>query len=229
MYHPDRCSRCGSCVEGCYAGAMEMIGEERTAEEVVEVVLRDKPFYDNSGGGMTVSGGEPLGQAGFTEALLMLCRQAGVSTAVDTACVGPRDTIERLRPLVDLWLCDVKHMDPERHRELTGGDNGAIMNSIRGLCEAGADVLLRLPLVPGVNDGEENLRAVGGFAREIGPMSGVELMPYHRIGQGKYERLGRDYGLVDVPDPAQDGLDRAMSVIREAGADRVICGRTPRL
>jgi pyruvate formate lyase activating enzyme len=216
-------------VEGCYAGAMEMIGEERAAEEVVEVVLRDKPFYDNSGGGMTVSGGEPLAQASFTEALLRLCRQAGVSTAVDTACVGSWSIIERLCPLVDLWLCDVKHTDPDRHRDLTGSGNRDILNNIRRLCGAGADVLLRLPLVPGVNDDEENLRAVGGLAREIGPTHGAELMPYHRIGQGKYERLGKDYGLADVPDAAEDCLDRALSIIREAGVDRVICGRTPRL
>ena len=130
---------------------------------------------------------------------------------------------------MDLWLCDVKHTDPERHRELTGSGNKEILDNIRRLCGAGADVLLRLPLVPGVNDDEENLRAVGELAREINPARGVELMPYHSIGKGKYEGLGMDYGLVDVPDAAEDGLGRALSIIQEAGIDRVICGRTPRL
>lgn len=228
-YHAERCVRCGTCVEGCYAGAMEMIGQEKTAQEVVEVVLRDRPFYENSGGGVTLSGGEPLYQPDFVEAVLTLCREAGISTAVESSCaISPTD-IGRLQPLVDLWMCDVKHMDPNRHRELTGSDNRTILGNIRKLCAGDNGVVLRFPLVPGLNDDEEGLRTLGGFAAEVDVKAGLELMPYHRLGGGKYERIRRAYSLDDLTSATDEDIRRAARILRDGGAGRVFCERIPEL
>ncbi len=229
FYHVERCVRCGSCAEGCYAGAIEMIGEEKTAREVVDVVLRDRPFYDTSGGGVTLSGGEPLYQPDFAEAVLKLCREAGISTAVESSCATSWTVLERIRPLVDLWMCDVKHMDPVLHRELTGSDNRAILANLRRLCANGAAVLLRIPLVPGGNNDEEGLRALGAFVREVDPVEGLEIMPYHRLGEGKYERFQKEYCLADLPAATDEDIRRAAGLLREGGAGTVFCERIAEL
>jgi len=229
LRHPEPCVRCGACVETCFAGALEAVGEEKTAREIVDVVLRDKPFYDNSGGGVTLSGGEPLYQPEFSAAVLRICRAEGISNAVETSGATSWTVLEPFLPLVDYWMCDIKHVDPQRHRELTGGDNRQILANVRRLCQEGAAVLLRLPLVPGLNDEEDNLRGFGAFTRETCPSEGLELMPYHRIGQGKYERIDQDYSLKELPEAGDDQIRRAAQLLREGGADRVFCQRIPDL
>jgi len=228
IYHEEPCVLCGSCAEGCYAGAIEMIGEEKTAQDVMDVVIRDKPFYDNSNGGMTLSGGEPLFQPEFSEAILKLCREADVSTALESACMAPWLIIEGLLPLVDLWMCDVKHIDPARHKTLVGSSNEAVLENLRRLCRE-APVLLRLPLVPGLNDDEEGLRALGAFVLECGPEEGMEIMPYHRLGEGKYERVRKTYTLEDLDAATDDDVRRAADLLRDGGAEKVFCERVPEL
>jgi pyruvate formate lyase activating enzyme len=228
-YDPSNCVRCGKCVETCYAGAMEAVGDEQSAQEVVDVVLRDKPFYDNSAGGLTVSGGEPLYQVEFTAAILQLCRQAEVSTALETSCLCPWATVERFLPLVDYWMCDIKHIDAQRHRELTGADNTLILNNLRQLCASGARVLLRLPLIPGLNDQEEALLQLGAFVAELAPSEGLEVMPYHRIGTGKYGRMDKEYSLTDLPEASDDDVRRGAAVLRQAGVSQLTCQRVPDL
>jgi len=224
-----RCVSCGECVENCFAGALEAIGEEKTAQEVVDVVLRDKPFYDNSEGGATLSGGEPLFQPDFSAAILQLCRREEIGTAIETSSLVSWSVIERFMPLVDHWMCDVKHVDDDRHRELTGTANRQILDNVRRLCSEGASVMIRLPLIPTLNDDEESLRALGGFAGEVAPKDGLELMPYHRIGQGKYERVEREYNLKELPEADDDDLRRAATLLREGGAENVHCQRIPDL
>ena len=167
--------------------------------------------------------------ADFSEAILALCREAGVSTAVESSSTAPWATMDRLRPLVDLWMCDVKHIDPGRHRELTGGDNRAILANIRRLCEAGAKALLRLPLVPGLNDDDVGLRALGGFVRQVNPTEGLEVLPYHRLGEGKYDRIRKAYPLGNLNSAEDDDIRRAAQLLREGGAERVFCERIPDL
>ena len=225
LRHAEHCERCGACVETCYAGALEAIGEAKTAQEVVDVVLRDKPFYDNSDGGVTLSGGEPLYQPEFSVAILELCRQGEVATAVETSSLAPWSILERFLPLVDYWMCDVKHMDAPRHRELTGVDNRQILANVRQLCATGAPVMIRLPLIPGLNDDEAGLRALGAFVAELSPSEGLEIMPYHRIGQGKYERIEKEYGLKELPEASDDDVRRAAALLREEGATRLSCQR----
>lgn len=225
VYHAERCVHCGACVENCFAGALEAIGDSRSAGEILDVVRRDKPFYDNSGGGMTLSGGEPLSQPEFSAAILRLCRSEGIETALETSCATSWGLLEPFLPITDRWMCDVKHIDPQRHRELTGADNRAVLENIRRLCGTGAPVLLRLPLVPGRNDDEEALRGLGAFVRQVGPSDGLELMPYHRIGQGKYSRLHREYSLEELPEAGDDDIRRAARLLREGGAEKLSCQR----
>ena len=229
LRHAERCVRCGGCVETCFAGALEAVGEEKSAREIVDVVLRDKPFYDNSGGGVTLSGGEPLYQPEFSTEILRLCRQAGVGTAIETSCLVSWATIEPFLPLTDHWMCDVKHVGGQRHRELTGADNRQILENVRRLRAEGAAVLIRLPLIPGLNDEEEDLRALGAFVKEIQPQDGLEIMPYHRIGQGKYERIDKEYSLSDLPEASDDDVRRAAALLREGGAELIFCQRVPDL
>lgn len=228
LYHIERCVLCGACAQGCYAGAIEMVGEEKTAQEVMDVVIRDQPFYDNSGGGLTLSGGEPLYQPAFAEAILRLCRKAGISTTIESSCAAPWATLERLISLVDMWMCDVKHVDPAKHRDLVGADNGVILNNLRKLCKI-ADVMLRLPLVPGLNDDEAGLRALGAFVREVNPRRGLEVMPYHRLGEGKYERIQKTYSLDELPAATDGDIRRAADLLHKGGAERVFCERIPEL
>jgi len=229
LYHVEQCIRCGSCAEGCFAGAIEMTGEEKSAREVVDVVLRDRPFYDNSGGGITLSGGEPFYQPDFVEAVLKLCREAGISTAIESSCATSWAIVERIIPLVDLWMCDVKHVDSVRHRELTGSDNHAILANLRKLCANGSSVLLRVPLIPGANDDEMGLRGLGAFVREVNPAHGLEIMPFHRLGEGKYERFQKEYALDDLAAPTDGDIRRAAELLREGGAKKVFCQRVAEL
>lgn len=228
-YRADRCVKCGKCVEGCFSGAMEMFGERQAAADVVKVIALDKPFYATSGGGVTLSGGEPLYQPDFAEALLRLCRADGISTAVESSCATSWSLIERLRPFVDLWMCDVKHLDPVQHRALTGSDNVVAHENIRRLCEEGARMMLRLPLIPSLNDDEENLRALGGFVRKLEPSHGLEILPYHRIAIDKYRRLRKDYTLDTLREGNEEDVRRAAAILRESGAARVFNRRMPDL
>ena len=228
-YDPDRCVRCGACVDTCYAGAMERLGQTRTAADVFAVVARDRPFYANSGGGMTLSGGEPLAQPEFTAALLRLSRQADVPTALETAALAPWELLESLLPLVDYWICDIKHADSGRHRELIGVGNERICANLERLARQPARLLLRLPLVPGLTDEPPALAALGRLVARLRPTEGLEIMPYHRLGSGKYERLGRPYPLADLPEATDDDIARAAGHLTQAGAPRVFCQRLPDL
>ncbi len=200
----ERCTVCGACVKECYAGALELVGRQATVAEVMETVLRDRTFYETSGGGMTLSGGEPLMQINFTEALLRAAAEAGVHRAVETCGYVGWDRFERVLPLVDLFLYDVKETDPVKHVEFTGAPNAGILANLRTLHDRGAAVLVRLPIVPGLNDRPDHFESLAALARELPGLRGFEVMPYHRLGSGKRERFGLEPdGLahVETPDP----------------------------
>ncbi|MEW6756171.1 MAG: glycyl-radical enzyme activating protein [Candidatus Latescibacterota bacterium] len=222
------CTRCGACVQVCHAGALEALGEEKTARQVVDVVVRDRPFYETSGGGVTLSGGEPLAQTQFSAAVLGLCRQEGVGTAVETSCLAPWEVLEAFLPLVDYWMCDVKHPWSRAHRELAGAGGRQILANVERLCEA-ARVLVRFPLIPTLNDAEEALADLGARVARAAPSEGLEIMPYHRIGRGKYERLRRDYALGHLAEASDGEVRRAAALLRRAGVGTVLCQRLPDL
>ena len=171
---------------------------EKAADTLVAEAKKDKLFYDQSGGGITFSGGEPLMQPEFLVEALEACGRAGLHRAVDTCGFAPEETILRVGAHTDLFLYDLKHMDPEKHRLYTGVDNVLILSNLRSLDQAGANLNLRVPLIPGINDEPENLEALGALAASLRHVTGVNLLPYHTAGRGKYPKWGMEYRLADT-------------------------------
>jgi pyruvate formate lyase activating enzyme len=201
-----RCDACGLCVPACRYGALVRYGAEMTADEALAQVLRDKMFYDASGGGVTVSGGEPLLYPGFVAALFRSLRDRGVDTCVETCGFAPRSAFEAVLPVTGLFLYDIKLSDSARHRAHTGAPNDRILENARFLCARGANLLFRRPLIPEVNDSEEETRDTAAFLRSLGDRGNtLQLMPYHRMGQSKYDALAMRYETADVkiPDAAE--------------------------
>lgn len=190
LLHRERCRVCGDCARGCYAKALEVVGRQVSVAEVLSEVLRDRAFYEASAGGMTLSGGEPLMQIDFTAALLGAARAEGLHTAVETCGHAPWEHLERILPDVDLFLYDVKETDPARHIQYTGAPCTLIQSNLRALHARGAHILVRLPLIPGLNDRPDHLDAVAELSRDMPGLQGFEIMPYHRLGTAKRERMG---------------------------------------
>lgn len=189
---PSRCRACGSCRDQCSYGALVRYGEAMTLAEVWNAVRRDKMFYDESGGGVTVSGGEPLLRPAFVRELFALCRRERIDTCVETCGSVDREALLETIPVTDHFLFDLKIIDPEKHREETGQSNGAILSNAALLIERDADVLFRQPLIPGVNDSIESIEATARFLVDLaGNRARLQLMPFHRMGQSKYRALGR--------------------------------------
>ncbi|MBR6206661.1 MAG: glycyl-radical enzyme activating protein [Oscillospiraceae bacterium] len=196
------CVECGVCVDVCPCEAREIVGREKTVREVLEQVLKDKLFIDASGGGMTVSGGECLAHPDFTEALLYAAKEQGLHTAIESSSFASEAVFDQVLRYVDLALLDIKHMDSDIHRELTGVPNEQILSNIRhAVHDLKKNVTVRVPTIPGYNDSEENIRATARFVKEeLGPDVGIHLLPYHRLGESKNESLGKVMDLsVSVP------------------------------
>ena len=184
------CIRCGKCTEKCYAGALELVGREMTSDEVLAEVLKDKLFYENSGGGMTLSGGEPMVHFEFLCELLPTAKRGGLHLCIETCGYAPWEQYERILPWMDLFLYDIKATDPEKHRQFTGVTNEQILENLRKLDAAGGKTILRCPLVPGVNDDEAHLLAIAELANSLKNVQEINLEPYHPLGVGKCARLG---------------------------------------
>ena len=189
-----KCVLCVECVKNCYTKSRQVYGTEMTVDEVMRQVEKDMPFYRQSGGGITLSGGEPFMQHKFATEILMRCREAGISTAVETCGHVPTDIFMRMATLVDTYLFDLKHMDPEEHKKLTGVDNRLIHHNFDALLSAGKSVIPRMPLIPSLNDSEDNLRATCDFLKARG-IDTINLLPYHELGVNKYEKIGQCYQL----------------------------------
>ncbi|MFB3825741.1 MAG: glycyl-radical enzyme activating protein [Bryobacteraceae bacterium] len=185
-----RCTACGRCAAVCGVKALEMAGRDVTAAQVLEVVLRDRDYYAASGGGMTLSGGEPLYQPEFAEALLREAKRADLHCAVETSGFADWRVFERMMPLVDLFLYDCKETDPKLHQGFTGESNEQIRANLRALHAAGAAIVLRCPMIPEYNARREHLDGIAALARELPNLRGVELLPYHRLGRPKVNRFG---------------------------------------
>ena len=214
------CTACGACADACPAGALRITGERRTPEDVLGVVLRDRAYYDASGGGMTLSGGEPLAQPSFAAALLRGARAARVHTCVETCGYAPRDVLNDLMPLTDLWLFDYKATDPALHEALTGRPNDLILSNLEALCRAGARVWLRCPLVPGVNDVPDHLAAIAALAARYPAIEAVELMPYHGIGASKHARYGLPEPAPGLRSPTEEDRAAWLACLAEYGCAR---------
>ncbi len=214
----DRCRLCGVCAEGCYARALEVIGRSMTVESVLEEVLRDRPFYETSGGGMTLSGGEPLVQYEFSLALLQQAGREGLHRAVESCGYGAWSRLKRLSAHAELVLYDIKVVDDTLHRACTGVSNRLILSNLRRLHEAGVNLRIRVPVVPGLNDRPEHFRALAQMAQSLPRIEGLELMPYHRLGEGKRARIGvpeNETAMFEAPDP--ETVDQWLDTLNSLG------------
>ena len=185
------CIGCGRCAQVCLNDANEIIGREMSAADVIDEVVKDKLFYDTSGGGLTVTGGEPSYQAEFTLELLTLAKAAGISCAIETCGIGQRDFYERAADIGATFLYDIKCIDAVRHRELTGVDNAKIMSNLLYLMERNADIIIRLPMIPDCNDSDDDIALLSDFLnKNKGRYRYAEIMPYHTLGKHKSEKIG---------------------------------------
>ncbi len=229
-YDKTLCRLCGKCVDACFAEALVMEGRDMAAEEVVAEILKDRAFYDNSNGGATLSGGEPLLQADFAAEVLARCRGEGVHTCLDTSAQAPWEAFEQVLPHTNLVLLDLKIMDPELHRRATGVGNELILANARRLASKLLPIIVRVPIIPGFTDDEANIAAIGDLVSDFPNLDYVELLPYHRFAEAKYHRLGLDYELEGVEPPDQEDLDQLVAILAERGvrakAAPTTCRRT---
>lgn len=217
--HIDRknCVRCGKCVEVCLPEALRFIGREMSVDEVFEEVARDMDYYRHSGGGVTVSGGEVLSQPDFAEALLKRCRNAGMHTCIDTSGYGDTAALNKILPHASLVLFDLKHADSDKHRELTGRGNELILKNLALVANRGVSVIIRVPVIPGYNDGDDEIAAIASIVTNMTKSAPVNLMPYHGYGTGKYKMLDLEYKLGELARPTDAKLERAKRIIESLG------------
>lgn len=216
--HLDDCISCGECVSVCPSGALEVVGSRTSAESVMAVVRRDIPFYETSGGGMTLSGGEPLAQFEFTKELLRLAKEEGLHTTIETAAMTSWKKLSALAPLIDLFLIDLKHTDDARHQELTGVSNASILANIRRISQNGWPFVLRIPWVPERNADKKFLDGLLAFLGSLSAPPPVELMLYHRLGSGKWSALGGEGTMPDdIPAAKPEDAEPWAIRLREAG------------
>ncbi len=201
-----------------------MVGEKRTAEDVVGEVDRDVLFFDQSRGGVTLSGGEPLMQPEFLIALLRACRDRRIETAVDTCGHADGAVVEAIAGRTDLFLYDIKLLDSRRHERATGVANDLILENARRLAARGSRMWIRFPLVPGVNDDEADIAAIGRFVRGLSSVEAVQVLPYHEGGEAKRERLGRAREMEGVKEPSAADVARAADVLRREARRPVSIG-----
>ena len=186
----EKCASCEEhpCVKACFARALTLAGTPYEPDEIIRIIRRDSQFYSSSHGGATFTGGECLTQIDFLEETLAKCKEQGIDTAIETCSACSWENMRRTIPFVNTYLCDVKHVDPEKLREATGADAQLILDNIRRLVEAGANVIGRIPVIPGFNSDPEEIRAIGEFLLSVGIRT-VHLLPFHRLGEPKYDKI----------------------------------------
>lgn len=216
------CVACGSCCAKCYYGALELSGKLYDAKTAFDDVLRDSVFYETSGGGMTVSGGEPFAQADFLIALLSLAKSSGLHTAIETSGYTSEENIRRTAPLCDLFLYDVKETDSARHLEYTGVGNERILSNLRLLDSLGADIIMRCPIIPTLNDRDEHYRALGALADSLEHVREINVEPYHPLGQSKAKSFGKTLGYQSESFMERPDADKAAKEIGGYTSKKVV-------
>ncbi len=216
------CERCWLCVEECPANALVLQGKEYTVEEVMNEVLKDLPFYKQSGGGVTLSGGEAAQQFEFCLALLKSCKENQIHTALDTSGCISWNKLKQLLPFVDLVLYDLKHLDNQKHINLTGVSNQIILDNIIKIDKENIPVEIRIPIIPGYNDSEDNLRATANFINRLNNVSSVVLLGYHKLGLSKPWQFDKQRGLLDLESPGKERLEEIKSLFSKIIDQEVI-------
>jgi pyruvate formate lyase activating enzyme len=211
----DRCDGCGRCAAACPALALVLCGQRMSVREIVDTVERDRAFYDASGGGVTLSGGEPAFQPEFAAALLAECKGRGIPTAIQTAGWCSPEALEGILQHTDLVLFDIKIVDPEQHQRVLGKPLAPVIANARQVAQSGRGLLVRVPVVPGFNDDEASLESILEFAGGLTPH--VAFIPYHRLAAAKYRRLGREYPMARTAEPSAERLRSAAGLARAKG------------
>lgn len=217
--HFSYCLQCGECVKKCLGNALSIIGEKRCTEEIISLLMRDKDYYDRSGGGVTFSGGEPLLQHKKLAKILEKCKSQNLQTAVDTAGDVPYEWYEEILPYTDLFLYDLKCVTKEIHTRYVGNDNQRIQENIRKLSQRGARIIVRVPLIDPVNTGEEEAEKMAVFLGEISNIELCQLLPYHDYGLGKYEMLGYKNMQENFSTPNEQKMQKIFEIFRKNGVN----------
>ncbi len=220
VFHRERCTACGRCEEACLGEAMKRYGRPLAVEEAVEIALRDRVFYENSGGGVTVSGGEPLLQADFVRAFFAALKAEGIHTAADTCGCVPWSAFEKILPFTDMYLYDVKHADDEKHRQLTGQGNERILENLRKLSKLGKRIEIRMPFVPGCNSDDETLERIGALLEGLN-IERMKVLPYHSMARSKYVSLGKTDTMPNAESPDEAMIGHAVEILRAHGVNAV--------
>jgi len=202
-----KCTSCGSCAEVCYSKARELAGKLMTVTEVIAQIEKDSIFYDESGGGVTFSGGEPLSQPEFLLELLKQCKKREYHTAVDTSGYGAAEMVKAVSSMTDLFLYDLKLMDDDKHISYTGVSNKQILENLKTISRLGNRIHIRIPLIPDINDDESNIKAAAEVIQSIPVIEQVNILPYHNIAVDKYTRLGKPSSLMDIPVPSNEYME----------------------
>ncbi len=203
----DKCTACGKCVDACLTDALEIKGKRMTAQEVIADVMKDKVFYDNSGGAITLSGGEPTAQLDFAIAILKAAKESGLHTAIETCGFTSEENIKAIAKYVDLFLYDIKHTDSAAHEKYTGVKNERILENLRTIDALGKKSIIRAPIIPGVNDNDEHFAALAALASSLSNVERIDVEPYHDLGSGKYEQLGESSATHAFRVPERDEVD----------------------
>jgi pyruvate formate lyase activating enzyme len=218
----EACDACGLCQNACPAGALEVIGKEYSVRETLDEVERDEVFYRNSGGGVTVSGGEPALQPGFVKELLMSCSEAGLHVALDTCGYAPPGVLKEIVELSDMVLLDLKMMDEPRHLELAGVGLQTILDNARMISATGKPMWIRTPIIPGYTDSEDNISALSRFiSEELTSVERYDLLAFNNTCGAKYRRLDLEWGLDGMPLLTSEAMEALASIARESGLDNV--------
>jgi pyruvate formate lyase activating enzyme len=220
----NKCNLCGRCVDTCMTCAREIIGREMSVGEVMAEIEQDIIFYDESGGGVTFSGGEPLMQPDFLLAVLNQCQRQRIHTAMDTSCYAESKIVEKVSEKASLFLCDIKHMDSEIHEQFTGAGNNLILDNIRLLSEAGKEIIIRIPVIPGFNDKETNIEATGKFAASLPGVIRIDILPFNRGGKEKSARLTAKNKHLQVETPNEEQMNSIAKNLSKYGFEVKIGG-----
>lgn len=212
------CVGCGKCVDACLQDALKVTGENQTISELLDYIEEDRAFYEQSGGGVTLGGGEVTSQPEAAANLLMACKQVGINTAIETCGYARKDNLLKIAEFTDLFLFDIKHMDPDKHFDLTGVRNETILENLEELLHRRHNVKIRMPMLKGINDSEAEISAVIDFLmpyKDYKNFKGIDLLPYHKLGVNKYIQLGLEYPIEGDPSLSEEDLDRIEGWIKK--------------
>lgn len=213
-----RCINCNKCIDVCYANALVNVGENKTVGEVLEIIKKDSVQFRRSGGGVTLSGGEPLMQPKFSKELLKACKESLINTAIETTAFAESSAINEVFPWVDLALIDIKNINDEKHKKYVGQSNKKILKNIKLIDSLCKNIIIRVPIIPNFNCDEESIREIARFSKSLNNLVEIHILPYHKLGVNKYECLGRDYKMQgDITTPNKETMEKLKNVIEKEG------------